>query len=138
MIFGGIFDVDHKRERLVEVQRELEDPAIWNNPEKAQNLGKERAQLEAVVVNIKLIENALKDSAELFDLAAEENDIATVDSVIQELDKATKKIEQLEFQRMFAGEMDANSAFMDSTIRIRRYRSSRLGKYVIAYVFALG
>lgn len=113
MIFGGIFDVDHKRDRLVEVQRELEDPAIWNNPEKAQNLGKERAQLEIVVLNIQLIENALKDSAELFDLAAEENDIATVDSVIQELDKATKKIEQLEFQRMFAGEMDANSAYMD-------------------------
>lgn len=113
MIFGGIFDVDHKRDRLVEVQRELEDPAIWNNPEKAQNLGKERAQLEIVVLNIASIETSLKDSTELFDLAVEENDVATVDSVIQELDKTTKKVEQLEFQRMFAGEMDANSAYMD-------------------------
>ncbi len=113
MIFGGIFDVDHKRDRLVEVQRELEDPAIWNNPEKAQNLGKERAQLEIVVLNIASIESSLKDSVELFDLAVEENDVATVDAVIQELDKTTKKVEQLEFQRMFSGEMDANSAYMD-------------------------
>jgi peptide chain release factor 2 len=113
MIFGGIFDVDHKRDRLVEVQRELEDPAIWNNPEKAQNLGKERAQLEIVVLNIASIESSLKDSAELFDLAVGENDVLTVDSVIQELDKTTKIIEQLEFQRMFSGEMDANSAYMD-------------------------
>jgi peptide chain release factor 2 len=113
MIFGGIFDVDNKREQLTEVQRELEDPAIWNNPEKAQKLGKERAQLELIVDSILSIEAVLKDSTELFDLAAEENDNLTVDAVLQELDKATKKIEQLEFQRMFAGEMDANSAFMD-------------------------
>ena len=52
-------------------------------------------------------------SAELFDLAAEENDAASADFIIQELDQVTKQIEQLEFQRMFSGEMDANSAFMD-------------------------
>lgn len=113
MIFGGIFDVDQKRDRWVEVQRELEDPTIWDNPEKAQNLGKERAQLEAVVMNIQSLEAALKDMAELFALAAEENDVSTANAVIEELDSATKKIEQLEFQRMFSGEMDANSAYMD-------------------------
>jgi peptide chain release factor 2 len=113
MTFGGIFDIDQKRERLVEVQRELEDPAIWSNPERAQNLGRERAQLETTVNAIQILENILRDSSELFELAAHENDSDTVEAILKELDKATQNIEQLEFQRMFSGEMDANSAYMD-------------------------
>lgn len=113
MKFGGIFDVDTKRERLQEVQRELEDPAIWNDPEKAQRLGRERSQLEETVQSIDIISIGLSDSAELFELAAHEDDADTVESIILELDKMTKKIEKLEFQRMFSGEMDANNAYMD-------------------------
>ena len=41
--YGGIFDYDTKRERLEEVTRELENPNVWDNPERAQQLGKERA-----------------------------------------------------------------------------------------------
>ncbi|HSW93271.1 MAG TPA: peptide chain release factor 2 [Gammaproteobacteria bacterium] len=106
-------DIDHKRERLQEVERELEDPGIWNDPEKAQQLGRERAQLDTVVSGIQKIETALADSRELFDLAVEENDTTSADFIVKELDRVTKEIEQLEFQRMFSGEMDANSAFMD-------------------------
>lgn len=113
MKFGGIFDVDQKRERLQEVQRELEEPALWNNPEQAQRLGRERVQLEAVVYAIDQLEANLQDSGELFELAADENDSETADAIIETLDTATQQIEQLEFQRMFSGEMDANSAYMD-------------------------
>ena len=95
------------------MQRELEDPAIWNNPEKAQNLGRERVQLAEIVNSIDAIDAGLKDSAELFDLAAEENDTTSANFIVNELDIATQKIEKLEFQRMFAGEMDGNSAYMD-------------------------
>ncbi len=113
MKFGGIFDVDQKRDRLQEVQRELEDPTIWNKPEKAQSLGRERVQLDSVVSTTDSLESGLKDATELFDLAVSEDDVASVDYIIQELDKITKKIEALEFQRMFSGEMDGNSAFVD-------------------------
>ncbi len=113
MKFGGIFDVDQKRDRLQEVQQELEDSTVWNNPEKAQSLGRERVQLENVVNSIQALEANLKDATELFELAVQENDRATAESIIAELDKATKTIEQLEFQRMFSGEMDASSAYMD-------------------------
>lgn len=98
---------------MQEVQRELEDSAIWNQPEKAQNLGRERAQLEAVVHSINAIANTLQDADELFTMAAQENDEDSAAYIITELDNVTKKIEQLEFQRMFSGEMDANSAYMD-------------------------
>ncbi len=113
MKFGGIFDIEQKRERLQEVERELEAPTIWNNPEKAQNLGRERAQLDDVVSGIQFLETGLKDTAELFDLAVQENDTESADLVLQDLDQLIKKIEQLEFQRMFSGEMDGNSAYMD-------------------------
>lgn len=113
MTFGGIFDIDVKKDRFQEVQRELEDSAIWNQRERAENLGRERAQLETVIRNIQTLEEILTDSAELFDLAASENDTKAADSIIAELDQATKSIEQLEFQRMFSGEMDENSAYMD-------------------------
>lgn len=95
------------------MQRELQDPTIWNLPEKAQNLGRERAQLDHVVSSVTNIESSLKDSGELFELAAHENDSDTVNAIVEELDKATQAIEQLEFQRMFSGEMDANNAYMD-------------------------
>jgi peptide chain release factor 2 len=110
---GGIFDVDQKNDRLLEVQRELEDPAVWKDIERAQKLGKERSQLENIVHSIAVIESSLKDSAELFELAALENDIDTANAIMQELDKAAETIEGLEFQRMFSGEMDASNAYMD-------------------------
>ena len=106
-------DYDTKSERLVEVLRELEDPTIWNNPEQAQALGKERAMLEAVVVTIKDLEQGLGDAEELLLMAVEENDAETVDTVAADLENYEKQVAGLEFQRMFSGEMDPNNAFLD-------------------------
>jgi peptide chain release factor 2 len=110
---GGIFDVDTKIERLTEVQRELEDPAIWSQPEKAQSLGRERVQLEEVVKKIESISSGLVDSADLFEMAVAEEDEKTAAEVGSDLEGFTRLIEQLEFQRMFAGEMDPNNAYVD-------------------------
>ena len=106
-------DFDTKAERLIEVLRELEDPGIWNNPEQAQALGKERGLLEVVVDTIKELEQGLTDAKELLDLAIEENDEETLNSVIADLSGFEEKVVDLEFRRMFSGEMDANNAFLD-------------------------
>jgi peptide chain release factor 2 len=110
---GGIFDVDTKIERLTEVQRELEDPAIWTQNEKAQSLGRERVQLEEVVKNIEAISSGLTDAADLFEMAIAEEDEKTAAEVGTDLASITRIIEQLEFQRMFSGEMDPNNAYVD-------------------------
>ena len=110
---GGIFDYDSKKERLTEVVRELEDPAIWNKPEYAQELGRERSRLEQVVDVIEKLSASLTDAGELVEMAAEENDADTVESVSSDLAQQEKELENLEFQRMFSGEMDANNAFLD-------------------------
>lgn len=113
MNYGGIFDFDVKEERLLEVTRELEDPTIWNDPQKAQSLGRERAQLETIVTGIVELTASLNDAKELLELGEIENDQDTVESVIKEIQSHQAHIEKLEFQRMFAGELDANNCFLE-------------------------
>ena len=102
-----------KKERLTEVLRELEDPEIWNDPDRAQALGKERASLEGVVSTLDELAEGLADAADLLEMAVEEGDEETVDAVAADLDGFEKKVADLEFRRMFAGEMDPNNAFLD-------------------------
>ena len=111
--YGGIFDYENKRERLDEVSRELEDPEVWNNPELAQKLGKERSNLEAVVNTIEDVEGGVNDASDLLELASEEDDIDTLQSIEKDLQLLDARVAELEFRRMFSGEMDANHAFLD-------------------------
>src|SRR5690554_6167958 len=100
MSLGGIFDFDTRKERLVEVERELEDPTVWNNPERAQELGRERSSLSDIVTTIEDLDSGLRDARELLDMAVEEQDEDTVDSVREELDRLNRELEVLEFRRM--------------------------------------
>tara|TARA_R110001583_G_scaffold177418_2_gene332567 strand:- start:71700 stop:72743 length:1044 start_codon:yes stop_codon:yes gene_type:complete len=113
MILGGIFDYDVKAEQLIEVTRELESPTVWDNPERAQFLGKERASLERIVTTLSGQLTTLDDAKELLEMAVEEQDQDTFDVVQQDLDTLEKALEKLEFQRMFSGKMDINNAYLD-------------------------
>ncbi len=95
------------------MRRELEDPAIWNKPERAQSLGKERAQLEKVVVALDELLTGLNDAGELLSLAVEEDDNSTIGEVAGDLEGLEQRIAGLEFRRMFSGEMDDSNAFVD-------------------------
>ncbi len=110
---GGIFDYPGKKEKLEEVLRELEDPTVWNDPEKAQKLGKERSALEAVVNVLDDLAVNLSDASDLIELAREEDDAETVESVAEDLAICENKVSELEFRRMFSGEQDEASAFLD-------------------------
>lgn len=96
-----------------EVNRELEDPAIWNEPERAQELGKERVSLETTVTTLKNIESSVSDLAELLDMAVEENDETAVEEVEAELESVEADVSKLEFLRMFSGQMDASNCYLD-------------------------
>ena len=95
------------------MNRELEAPDIWNAPDKAQALGKERAALEKVVDGIRSIENGLASAEELLELAESEQDDETAQAVAVDVDGHTKRVEELEFRRMFSGKMDPANAFVD-------------------------
>ena len=93
--------------------RELEAPDIWNDPERAQALGRERAQLEGTVNTIDRLTRALGDSEELLEMAGSEDDESMLEEVAGDLDKAEAELAQLEFRRMFSGAMDPNNAYLD-------------------------
>ncbi len=93
--------------------RELEDPAVWNIPEHAQELGRERARLEQIVETLRRLDTGLQETEELLEMAAEENDAETFNAVSNELEAYDQQLAGLEFRRMFSGAMDARNAYLD-------------------------
>ncbi len=91
----------------------MENPNVWENPERAQQLGRERAQLDKIVNGISHLNGGLKNADELLELAESEQDEGTALAVSNDLDGLTQHVETLEFRRMFSGEMDATNAFVD-------------------------
>ena len=95
------------------MSRQLEQPEVWNDPELAQNLGRERSQLERTVEGLTGIGRGVVDAMDLLELAREENDDEILNSVEKDLLDIQGRLEALEFRRMFSGEMDASNAFVD-------------------------
>jgi peptide chain release factor 2 len=110
---GGIFDYANKKERLEEVSLELESSDVWNQPERAQALGKERAALEAVVKTIDDMDSGLEDIEGLVELAIEEDDEDTFNEASAELDELERRLADLEFRRMFSGPNDSADCYLD-------------------------
>ncbi|ASI89973.1 peptide chain release factor 2 [Vibrio mediterranei] len=108
-----MFDYGAKKERLEEVNAELEQPDVWNEPERAQALGKERASLEAVVETIDQLDQGVEDVDGLLELAVEEEDQETFDEIEPELAELEAKLAKLEFRRMFSGDHDASDCYID-------------------------
>ena len=110
---GGIFDYDSKQERLTEVVQLLENPAVWDDAKRAQELGKERRVLEGIVETLTNLDQSLRDSADLFEMAKEEGDDATLESVAADAEALEKTVAEMEFRRMFSHPMDPNNCFID-------------------------
>ncbi len=112
-VLRGIFDYDAKKERLEEVNAELEQPDVWNEPERAQALGKERSSLEAIVDTLDQMTQGLDDVSGLLELAVEADDEETFNEAVAELNTLEEKLAQLEFRRMFSGEYDSADCYLD-------------------------
>jgi peptide chain release factor 2 len=113
MNLGGIFEFETKCKRLLEIDQQLEDPSLWDQREKTQSLGRERSKLLASIEMLQNLQRRLTDAQSFLVLAEEENDEAVLQDVTGEVAMLEKEIAGLEFQRLFPGEMDANSAYMD-------------------------
>ena len=110
---GGIFDYDGRKERLEEVLLRLEDPNVWDDPREAQQLGQERASLEASTTALDDLALKTAEASELLVMAREEEDGESLELISIETDQALLQLEKLEFLRMFAGELDGANAFVD-------------------------
>ena len=86
---------------------------MWNEPERAQALGKERSSLEEIVNTINQMTQGLDDVSGLLELAIEADDEETFNEAVVELDQLDAKLAQLEFRRMFSGEYDSADCYID-------------------------
>ena len=91
----------------------LEDSEIWNDPQEAQKLGRERAALEATVLTIDDLTRKIEEAIELLALAREENDQESVELIYADVHLIEQALQKLEFLRMFSGELDSAQAFVD-------------------------
>ncbi len=98
---------------MEEVVRELESSTVWNNPEVAQALGRERTQLENVVFTLSGLSQSIIDLTELFELARAENDEQAINEIGAELETIEQNVADLEFRRMFSGRMDGCNTYLD-------------------------
>ncbi len=110
---GGFFDYPVKKDRLEEVARLSEAPDFWNDAARAQELGRERKSLEDVVLVLDHVSSGLKDAAELFEMAREENDDDTLAAVQADIESIEKDVSTLEFRRMFNNPADPSNCFID-------------------------
>ena len=113
MNYGGIFDYDAKAERLRTVNAALEDPSVWNDPKKAQELGKEKKLLDGVVITLNNLETELADNSELFEMSKDDGDEAGLLTIEAEAEKLEAIIKDLEFRRMFNNPADPLPCFLD-------------------------
>ncbi|SHN89880.1 Peptide chain release factor 2; programmed frameshift-containing [Bathymodiolus heckerae thiotrophic gill symbiont] len=106
-------DLEEKQGRLEEVLLEMENPDVWSKPEVAQSLSQEKSSLETICHTFEQANNILNDAVELLDMAQSEDDEDCANGVKEDLNTVEKSIAKLEFERMFNGNLDANSAYLD-------------------------
>ncbi|WP_103237113.1 peptide chain release factor 2 [Burkholderia pseudomallei] len=109
----GYLDYDVKSERLAEVNKQLEDPNVWNDSKNAQALGREKKSLESVVTTLTALDNDLRDAQALFELAHEEGDEETLVATESDAAKLEARVADIEFRRMFSNPADPNNCFID-------------------------
>ena len=111
--FGGFFDFDAKSARLIEVNQLLEDPQLWSDPKRAQEMGREKKSLEAVVEALRGLKGRVDESSELLEMARSENDDATLLAVEEDVSGIEKEVGEMEFRRMFSNPADPSNCFLD-------------------------
>ena len=90
-----------------------EDPAIWQDNKRAQEIGKERKALELVVTRLERMAQSLQDSHELLEMARDEGDESGLESVAADVQGLEQAVAEMEFRRMFSNPMDPNNCFLD-------------------------
>ena len=111
--YGGIFDLDEKKQKIKDLTDQQQDPKTWEDHALTQKIGKEKKLLESVVDQAEYLESQITDNAELFELASVENDDVTLQTLDQEISRLDDIVNDIDFKRMFSNLMDSNNCFID-------------------------
>ncbi len=113
MIFSEVrFDVPQKKEKQLELEHILSDPALWADPTKAQAISRQKAAIDQTLLQFGVLESSLGDAQALFDLAFEVQDQAVLEEVVQILTPLAAKLSDFELKLLLADDLDQKNAFV--------------------------
>ena len=109
---GYALDVEHLRPRLAELEKEQENPDVWQDLEKSTKIGREIAQVRAKVNAYEAGETALSDAADVIDLIEETEDESLIAELDEMLATAEKDIEDMRIRAILKGPYDSHNAML--------------------------
>jgi peptide chain release factor 2 len=110
---GGIFDWDRAQVRLKGLNAAAEDPGLWENPQRAQKLLRERQHLENALAAYSSLDGRLNDAVGLIELGEEEKDAEVVLEAEASLAALRAEVQRREVEALLSGEADANDTFLE-------------------------
>lgn len=110
---GGVFDIDVAIKRLDELEIQVQDPSLWDNPEVAQTLMREREQLKAMIDHFSDLERQLTDNIDLIELGEIEDDLAIIEEAEKSLEQLAKTVERVRIESLLSGEADSNDCYIE-------------------------
>lgn len=113
MTYGGYFEYDAKSQQLSEIETQITDEAVWSNMELYKKLTQQKKRLSLIVTEIDVLQSIINDNQDLFLMAKDEDDEGTCQLIHQELSELVKRVDDLEFKKMFDGDMDIANCFID-------------------------
>ncbi len=106
-------DWDRALRRLDELNARVEDPTLWDDQKKAQEVMRERTRLDAAISATRAIEAEKNDTAELIEMAEAEGDEALVNEAIQGLAALADRADEDKVKALLAGEADGNDTYLE-------------------------
>ncbi len=110
---GGIFDWDKAHIRLKDLNAIVEDPALWDNPQRAQKFLRERQHLDSALAAYSQLDARLNDATGLIELGEEEHDEEVVKEAEASLAKLRIEVQRREVEALLSGEADGNDTFLE-------------------------
>ncbi|ASM40430.1 peptide chain release factor 2 [Campylobacter sp. RM12327] len=108
----SIINPTKAQERISEIEEFQKDPLLWNDAKKAGALNKEKTKLSNILSSYEKAKNALYDAKDIFELAQDENDQETINSLFEESSNLENLITNFEIQMMLSSQDDSKNAIV--------------------------
>ncbi len=110
---GGVFDWEPALRKLDELNARVEDPTLWNDPDEAQAVSRERSRLSTSVDAVRALERDLEDAVGYAELADEEGDESSLEEARAQLKAIKERAARAELEALLSGEADGNDAYVE-------------------------
>lgn len=108
----GVVEPEKIEKRLSEIETLENDSEFWNDAENAAKIQKEKTQLQRKLSKYNHANNSVNDAAELYEMAKEENDEESIQSLFDDAPSLEESIRAMEIEVLLSGESDSNNAIL--------------------------